>query len=83
MTAKILKFTNSSRKIKALKKQVDELDQIASAVKLSIKSLTTYIEYSNIRNRVNDLFMLYKEISTMREKKIQLLTRLENEKDLD
>ena len=73
------------RKIKALDKDIQELTEVTTVLKTAMQGLSKYNHYSNIRNRVNDMFVFYNEIKTARDKKREILERLKNEqsKELD
>lgn len=71
----------SRRKIKALDKDIQELTEVTTILKTAMQGLGKYTHYSNIRNRVNDMFVFYTEIKTARDKKQQILERLKNEQN--
>lgn len=75
---KVLSLVNR-RKIKALEKNIKELGDITTAIKAAIQNLSQYNHYSNVRNRVNDMFVFYQELKTAKNKKIEILERLKNE----
>ena len=67
------------RKIKALDKDIQELAEVTTILKTAMTGLGKYTHYSNIRNRVNDMFVFYNEIKHAKEKKLEILERLKNE----
>ncbi len=67
-------------KLKAVNESIRELDEVAALLKSTIKSLTKYDKYASVKRRLDDLFMLYQDIKRAKEKKLELITRLENEK---
>jgi len=69
------------RKITALDKHVKELGEVTTTIKSAMQMLSKYNEYSNIRHRVNDLFVLYQEVKAMKQKKLEILERLKNEQE--
>lgn len=69
----------SRRKITALDKNIRELGEVTTAIKTAMQALSKYNHYSNVRNRVNELFVLYKEVKSAKEKKLEILERLKNE----
>lgn len=69
----------SRRKIEALDKHIKELTKVSIILKSAMQSLSEYNHYSNVRNRVNDLFVFYKEVKDAKEKKLEILQRLKNE----
>ena len=69
----------SRRKIQALEENVKELTEITTTLKNAIQSLTKFNHYSMIRNRVNDLFVLYQDTKNAKQKKVEILERLKNE----
>jgi hypothetical protein len=73
----------SHRKIKALDANIKELVEVTTAIKSAMQGLSKYTHYSSVRNRVNDLFVLYKEVKSTKEKKQEILQRLKYEQELD
>ncbi len=71
------------RKIAALDKNIQELNEVTTILRSAIQGLSKYNHYSNVRNRVNDLFACYKEVKQAREKKLEILERLKNEQNLE
>jgi hypothetical protein len=69
------------KKIKHLDKNIKELTQISTILKKSIQDLTKFDHYSSIRRRLDDLFVLYQDIKLHKNKKIEVLKRLQNEKE--
>lgn len=67
------------RKIRALDKSIKELAEVTTVIKAAMTGLSKFNHYSNIRNRVNDLFLIYKEVKEARDKKLLILERLKNE----
>lgn len=67
------------RKIKALNKNIQELTEVTTILRSTMQDLAKYTHYSNVRNRVNDLFVFYKEVKTAQEKSLETLQRLKNE----
>lgn len=67
------------RKIQALEANVAELAEVTTVLKSAIQGLTKYNHYSSIRNRVNDLFVLYQDIKIAKQKKVEIIQRLKNE----
>lgn len=74
----VLSLTNR-RKIKALEANIAELAEVTTTLKAAMQSLSKYNHYSNIRYRVNDLFVLYKDIKDVAANKKQILEKLKNE----
>jgi len=71
----------SRRKIKALDKDIAELTEVTTILKTAMQGLSKYNHYSNIRNRVNDMFVFYNEIKMNKNKKLEILERLKNEQN--
>lgn len=69
----------SRRKIKALDKDIRDLTEVTTILKTAMTGLGKYTHYSNIRNRVNDMFVFYTEIKHAKDKKLEILQRLKNE----
>lgn len=69
------------RKIKALNKNIQELTEVTTILKSAIQGLGKFTHYSNVRNRVNDLFVFYQEVKGYKEKQTQILERLKNEQE--
>jgi hypothetical protein len=69
------------KKIKHLDKNIKELNQISIILKKSIQDLTKFDHYSSIKRRLDDLFVLYQDIKLHKNKKIEVLKRLQNEKE--
>lgn len=67
------------RKIQALNKNIQELTEVTTILRSAMQSLAKYNHYSNVRNRVNDLFLFYKEVKAAKDKKAEILERLKNE----
>ena len=67
------------RKIKALDKDIRDLTEVTTVLKTAMQGLGKYTHYSNIRNRVNDMFVFYTEIKHAKDKKLEILQRLKNE----
>lgn len=67
------------RKIRALDKNIQELTEVTTIVKTAMQGLGKYTHYSNVRHRVNDLFVFYSEIKNTKEQKLEILERLKNE----
>jgi dTDP-4-amino-4,6-dideoxygalactose transaminase len=67
------------RKIQALEKTVTELTEVTTILKKAMQGLSKYNSYSDVKNRVNDLFVFYKEIEKAKDKKLEILERLKNE----
>jgi hypothetical protein len=67
------------RKIKALDKNIQELTEVTTILRSAMQGLGKYTHYSNVRNRVNDLFVFYQEVKGYKEKQLQILERLQNE----
>jgi len=80
--AKVISLVNR-RKITALEKNIQELSEVTTITKAAIQGLSKYIHYSDIKKRVNDLFVLHQEIKASREKKSEILQRLKNEQELE
>ena len=71
------------RKIKALDKNIQELTEVTTILRSAMQDLTKYTHYSNVRHRVNDLFVFYKEVKAAKDKSLETLERLKNEQNLD
>jgi hypothetical protein len=69
------------KKIKHLNKNINELTEISSVLKRCIQDLTKFQDYSTIRRRLDDLFVLYQDIKTNKNKKLEVLQRLKNEQN--
>jgi lipopolysaccharide biosynthesis glycosyltransferase len=69
------------KKIKYLEKDIKNKREIALALKTSIKSLTTYDNYSSINRIVYDLHVLYSDIKREQHKSLETLERLKNEQE--
>lgn len=69
------------KKIKHLDKNVKELTEISNVLKRCIQDLTKFKDYSSIRRRLDDLFVLYQDIKTHKNKKLEVLERLKNEQN--
>lgn len=69
----------NKRKIAALDRNIQELGEVTTAIKSAMQTLSQYNHYSNVRHRVNDLFALYQEVKSAKEKKLDILERLKNE----
>lgn len=82
MTANVLNMVNR-RKISALETNIQELTEVTTILRSAMKDLSKYNHYSNVRSRVNELFVFYKEVKTNKEKQEQHLERLKNEKELE
>lgn len=67
------------RKIKALDKNIQELTEVTTILRSAMQSLGKYTHYSNVRSRVNELFVFYQEVKGYKEKQTQILERLQNE----
>ena len=73
----------SRRKIKALDKNIQELTEVTTILKSTMQILSKYNHYSNVRNRVNDLFVFYKEVKDAKDKKLDILKRLKDEETME
>lgn len=71
------------RKIQALNKNIQELNEVTTIIKTAMQALSKYNHYSNIRYKVNELFVFYNEVKSAKSKKQEILERLENEKNLE
>jgi hypothetical protein len=80
--AKVISLVNR-RKIRGLEKNIQELTEVTTVTKAAIQGLSKYIHYSDIKKRVNDLFILHQEIKASRQKKLEVLQRLKNEQELE
>lgn len=69
----------SRRKIKALDKNIQELTEITTVLRTTMQALSKYNHYSDVKNKVNQLFVFYNEVKTIRNKKQEILERLKNE----
>lgn len=67
------------RKIQALNKNIQELTEITTVLKTAMQALSKYNHYSSVRYKVNDLIVFYNEVKTTKNKKVELLERLQNE----
>lgn len=62
-----------------MEKNIQELTEVTTILRSTMKDLAKYNHYSNVRNRVNDLFVFYKEVKQAKDKTIENLERLKNE----
>jgi hypothetical protein len=70
---------HSRKKIAALTKHLQELEEISSILKNTIESLTKYDKYSSIKRSVEDMFVLYQDTKRAKQTKLEVLQRLKNE----
>lgn len=70
---------SARRKIKALDKNIKELTEVTTIIRSTMQGLSKFTHYSNVRNRVNDLFVFYRELKASTDKSTQILERLKNE----
>lgn len=67
------------RKARALDKNIQELTEITTIIKTTMQALSKYNHYSDVRSRVNNLFVFYNEVKSDKNKKVKILQRLKDE----
>ena len=67
------------KKIKALTKNIAEMEELSKLLKSNIQSLTKFEGYSSVKRNIENMFVLYQDIKRARQTKLDLLQRLKNE----